>query len=161
MEWLDECRGHCRRIKYLSEKLQWGEKQNHSGSLIAQSTVLDDSRVAIPGLYFKGVYTSRPLTGDVYSFALMAATNKGVRYRVFMLEVYPDHHISHRERGLVLYGPHVHLGDERLAQITKGVFQRTAVPSVRRWIERFRRHSRILDDENNRLSHPLSGTLFE
>lgn len=160
MEWLDECRMHCRRIKYLSEKIEWDTKPNHAGSLIAQSAVLDDEYVSIPGIYFKGVYTSRPLTGDVYSFALMAMTN-GVRYRVFMLEVYPKHHVSHRERGLVLQGPHVHLGDERLAQVTKGVFQRGAVPSIGRWIERFRRHSRVHDDGDNRLIHPLSGTLFE
>jgi len=159
MGWLDDCRDKCRRVKFVSEKVDWDEKSNHVGSLIATSQLLDHRHVTIPGLYFKGVYSSKPLSGDVYSFALMALNGR-VHHRVFMLEVYPDHVLSHRSPTELIWGPHVHLGDERLQQITRAVVGNVNKLSVARWIDRFQRHSRVHDHSEFRLTHPLSDTLF-
>jgi|GEM_PF-6247635 hypothetical protein len=159
MGWLDDCRDRCRRIKYVSEKLVWDEKANHVGSLKATSQLLDNNYAAIPGLYFKGIYSPKPLTGDVYSFALMA-TQARDHHRVFMLEVYPPHVVSHRGKTEWLKGPHVHLGDKRLEQITRAIRGNLDAISVNRWIERFRRHAKVHDNDDLRLTHPLSDTLF-
>lgn len=159
MGWLDDCRDKCRRVKFVSERLVWDEKANHLGSLKATSQLLDHNHASIPGLYFKGVYSSKPLSGDVYSFALMALQGRE-HHRVFMLEVYPSHIVSHRGKTEWLKGPHIHLGDERLEQITRAVRGNSSAVSITRWIERFRRHAQIRDNDDLRLTHPLSDTLF-
>ena len=37
MDALNECREKCRAVKYVAENMEWGEKANHVGSLIAKS----------------------------------------------------------------------------------------------------------------------------
>lgn len=159
MSWLDDCRNSCRRVKYVSEKMAWGENTNHLGSLKATSQLLDHNHASIPGLYFKGTYCPKPLTGDVYTFALMAAQGR-TQHRVFMLEVYPAHVVSHRDNGAEIRGPHVHLGDPRLEQIVKSVKVNVDLISVTRWVERFRRHAQVRDNGDLRLTHHLSETLW-
>lgn len=159
MGWLEECRDKCRRVKFISEQLVWDEKVNHLGSLKATSQLLDQNHASIPGLYFKGFYSPKPLSGDVYSFSLMALQGRE-HHRVFMLEVYPSHVISHRSKTEWIMGPHVHLGDERLEQITRVVRGNISSVSVTGWIKRFRRHAHVRDNGELRLTHPLSDTLF-
>lgn len=159
MGWLDECRDKCRQVKFLSEQMDWNDKANHLGSLKATSQLLDHNHASIPGLYFKGVYSPKPLTGDVYSFALMALQGRE-HHRVFMLEVYPAHVVSHRGKSEWLMGPHLHLGDERLEQVTRAVHGNISHISISRWIVRFQRHAQVRDNGGLRLTHPLSDTLF-
>jgi hypothetical protein len=157
---LDECREKCRAVKFVAEKVEWDEKANHVGSLIATSQLLDANHTSIPGLFFKGVYTSQPVSGDVYSFALMDTFGRD-RRRVFMLEVYPPHVVSHRSKAGEVKGPHLHLGDSSLdCAVVRPVRGQLAGISVAFWIERFRRHTRIRDHGQHCLTHPLSGTLF-
>lgn len=156
--WLDECRDWCKKIKYLSEELEWGERPNHSGWLEATSALLDESRVTLPRLLFKGEYRAGRM-GDRISYGLMYREQREMR-RVFMLEIYPKHERSHSENGVVFFGPHIHLGDPRLDQITRIVHANLDGPTVNRWIERFRRHARILDNDHRQLCAPFTDDLF-
>lgn len=156
--WIESCRGWCRQIKYLSEEIEWSERPNHSGWLSATSTLLDDNRVTIPRLFFKGEYQPGRM-GERVSYGLMYREQKELR-RVFMLEVCPSHIRSHKEPGLELFGPHLHLGDYRLAQITREVHARLDGAALHRWVERFRRHARIMDNGGRALLPPFANDLF-
>ena len=156
--WLDECRESCKRIKYLSEELRWSERPNHSGWLEATSALLDESRVTLPRLLFRGEYRPGKM-GERISYGLMYREQREMR-RVFMLEIYPKHERSHFENGIVFFGPHIHLGDPRLYQITRAVYANLNGPTVHRWVERFRRHARIMDNDHRQLDAPFSGDLF-
>ena len=81
--WLDDCRQWCQRIKFLSEDVEWFEKPSHSGWLEATSMLLDDRRVTIPHLYFKGEFQPGRM-GERVSYGLMYREGKEKR-RVFML----------------------------------------------------------------------------
>lgn len=157
--WLDDCRAWCRQVKYISEELTWSERPNHSGWLEATSMLLDEKRVTIPRLMFRGEYKPGKM-GERVSYGLMYREQREMR-RVFMIEVYPSHERSHMEPGLTIFGPHLHLGDERLRQITREVRAQLDSALLRRWIERFRRHARILDNEHRKLVPPFTDDLFE
>lgn len=156
--WLDECREACKRIKFLSEELRWNERPNHSTWLEATSALLDENRVTLPRLLFKGEYRPGRM-GERISYGLMFREQREMR-RVFMLEIYPKHERSHCENGVVFFGPHIHLGDPRLKQVTRSVIANLDGPTVSRWIERFRRHARIKDNDHRQLGTPFSGDLF-
>ena len=161
MDALDECRDKCRAVKYVAEKVEWDDKANHVGSLIATSQLLDENHVSIPGLFFKGMFRSQRVSGDVYTFALMDTFGRD-RRRVFMLEVYPTHVVSHRDKNGEVKGPHLHLGDSSLPNaVVRPIRGPLAGISISSWIERFRRHTRIRDNGPYRLTHHLSDTLFE
>lgn len=160
MGWLDDCRKSCVRTKYVAEHMSWVPKPNHSGSLIAKSQLLDHNMVTIPGLYFKGVYTARRMSGEVYSFGLMQTVGLD-HFRVFMIDVYPSHIVSHRAKDEALFGPHLHLGDERKEQITRNIMADIDKVTMTRWMDRFRRHARVSDSKNFALSHAKTGTLFQ
>lgn len=159
LTWLNDCRNLCRKIKYLSEELNWSERPNHSGWLEATSPLLDENRVTIPNLLFRGEYKPGRF-GERVSYSLMHIQQREQR-RVFMLEIYPKHERSHMEPGKIIFGPHIHLGDDRLTKITKKVHSKLDNALLRRWLERFRRHARILDNEHRKLLPPFSGDLFE
>lgn len=156
--WLDDCRQWCQRIKFLSEDVEWSEKPSHSGWLEATSGLLDDRRVTIPNLYFKGEFQPGRM-GERVSYGLMYREGKEKR-RVFMLEVWPEHERSHREKGMDMFGPHLHLGDERLAQVTKKVRSSISGATERRWVERFVRHARIISVNGRSISTPFDDDLF-
>lgn len=158
-KWLDNCRAWCRAVKYLSDELDWAERPNHSGSLQATSAVLDANRATIPFLLFKGEYQSGRM-GERISYGLMFRERKEQR-RVFMIEVYPSHERSHQEPGKVIFGPHLHLGDPRLEQIVREIKCSLDSVHLKRWVARFRRHAKIMDAGNRRLSPPFAGDLFE
>lgn len=157
--WLNQCREYCRSIKYLGEQLAWDERPSHSGTLAARSVLLDADRVAIPRLTFQGEYQEASF-GTLFRCKVMHS-DAGRTLKVFMLEVYPWHKLSHRETGLEIYGPHVHLGDEREGRAIARPIQCDLDPSMlERWIARFRRHARILDDQEAKIVSPFAGTLF-
>lgn len=156
--WLKECRNWCQQIKYLSEDIEWSERPNHSGWLEATSMLLDENRVTLPRLFFKGEYQPGRM-GERVSYGLMYREHKEQR-RVFMLEVWPAHVRSHRENGVAMFGPHIHLGDERLAQITREVYSKLGSVTMHGWVERFRRHAKIMDNEGRRLGAPFTADLF-
>jgi len=141
--------------------MQWNDKGNHAGWLIATSQLLDYNYASIPGLYFQGIFAPRKLTGDVYTFGLMASQGRDKR-RLFMLEVWPSHVVSHRDQNGSLEGSHIHLGDERLGDhVVRKVRGTLDEVVLTRWIERFRRHTRIENNGSYALNHPLSDGLFE
>ena len=78
-----------------------------------------------------------------------------------MVEVYPNHVRSHVEPdGTPFFGPHLHLGDERLDQISKVIIDRVGNTFSQRWVERFRRHATTSDNGENRLLGPMGENLF-
>jgi hypothetical protein len=156
--WMIDCRSRCKRIKYISDHIIWAERPNHSGWLGATSVLLDERRVAIPELFFKGEFRPGRL-GDSLSYALMYRHQSEVR-RVFMLEVYPDHVRSHKEGDLVIFGPHIHLGDYRLEERTRSVIAKINEAISPEWVERFRRHARILNNGGKLLEPPFADGLF-
>ncbi|PHN32694.1 hypothetical protein [Pseudomonas sp. ICMP 561] len=157
-DWLAACRDWCRRAKYLSDEIEWQAKPTHSGWLQATSMLLDERRVSIPHLYFKGEYQPGHI-GERMSYGLMFRNGKEKR-RVFMLEIFPTHERSHKEHGKVFFGPHIHLGDERLCQVTRTVISQLRSATMSRWVERFRRHARVLDNKDRTLSPPFKDDLF-
>ncbi|MBA1213402.1 hypothetical protein [Pseudomonas oryzihabitans] len=156
--WLRECREWCKKVKYLSEELEWSERPNHSTWLEATSAVLDENRITLPRLLFKGEYRPGRM-GESLSYALMYRDQREMR-RVFMLEVYPSHVRSHKEPGVELFGPHIHLGDPRLAQVTRSAISSLDRATAQRWVERFRRHAKIRDNGSKILSPPFENDLF-
>lgn len=159
MAWVLACTNWCNQIKHLNEDVVWAEKPSRSTWLQATSTVLDEQKVVIPHLLFKGEYMPGR-HGNRTSYGLMYRHGNEWR-RVFMIEVYPKHVRSHLEKdGTSFFGPHLHLGDERLEQVTRGVIDRIGNPTAQRWVERFRRHTKIFDKGQNRLVGPMDGNLF-
>lgn len=157
--WLNRCREYCRAIKYLGEPLVWDERPMRSGTLQAKSVLLDSDHVAIPHLTFQGEYQQATF-GSVFRCKVMHS-DAGRTLKVFMLEVYPNHKLSHREPGLEIFGPHVHLGDERVGTaIAKPSRCSIDANALKRWIRRFQRHSRILDDNEARIIPPFEDSLF-
>lgn len=59
-----------------------------------------------------------------------------------------------------MFGPHLHLGDERLAQVTKKVRSSISGATERRWVERFVRHARIVSNSGRSISTPFEDDLF-
>lgn len=140
--WLEDCRTWCKQIKYLAEEIEWSEKPSHSGWKEATSLLLDDRRVTIPHLYFKGEFQAGRM-GDRVTYGLMHKDGKE-RRRVFMLEIWPEHQRSHRFKdGTPLFGPHIHLGDYRLEEVTRHVRSSITGAAERGWVDRFVRHARI------------------
>ena len=159
MSWVSQCTVWCKEVKGLNEALEWAEKPSRSTWLQATSTLLNGQGVVISHLQFKGEY--RPgRHGDVVSYALMYRHGKEWR-RVFMVEVYPQHVLSHREKdGTSFFGPHLHLGDERLEQVSKVIIDRVGNTFHQWWLEKLRRHTKILDTSSGRLIGPMGDNLF-
>ncbi|WP_218532909.1 hypothetical protein [Xanthomonas euvesicatoria] len=145
----------------MGEQISWIDRVNHEGALIASSVMLDEDRVAIPGLQFHGEVQSRQY-GPYQKYSLMLGRG-GRKLRVFALEVMPLHKRSHVEKGLVIFGPHIQLGDEReegLSHVAKKVMTRLDERSINGWIARFRRHARVYDSHDYPLLPPFSNDLF-
>lgn len=158
-DWLDECRSYCKRIKYLGQPLVWEERPNRSDTLVVRSPLLDEDRIAVQGLSFEGEYKVATF-GDVFRCKVIQR-EFGPGLRVFMLEVYPAHKMSHRGADGDIYGTHIHLGDERAGTcIVKPVRGGPPVGSLQRWMERFRRHARTIDDGEATLIPPFLDSLF-
>ncbi|WP_303229183.1 hypothetical protein [Comamonas kerstersii] len=159
VSWVLQCAAWCKQVKYLNDEIVWSEKPSRSDYLLATSALLDGDKKTIPHLSFKGEF--RPgKRGDQMSYGLMYHHGRDIR-RVFMLEVYPQHIRSHIERdGTEMFGPHIHLGDERLEQVTREVLTQIGTVTAHAWLERFRRHARIKDYLNAKLESPFGDELF-
>lgn len=152
--WLDQCRAWCRQVKYLNDPLAWEKKPSRSDFLIATSALLDVNKVVIPHLTFKGEYYAGR-HGEQVSYGLMYRHGREL-HRVFMLDIYPSHVRSHREPdGTNMFGPHIHLGDERLMQLTREVITQIGAATAQKWVERFRRHARIQNHKRAALLAPF------
>lgn len=156
-DWIDQCKARCKKIKYASEHLQWDEKPNRSGYLVATSDLVDESGVTIPNLYLKGEY--RQLTrkrGEVFSISLQYYWLPDELRRVFMIESYPITVRSHIDDNVgEIFGPHLHLGDDRLEQVVKAIPVGEDGLPLSRWINRFVRHARTLSPDGNHPEGPF------
>lgn len=152
--WIDDCRAVCKRIKTVSQKTIWNEKPSKSNWLVSESLLLDANGTAIPSIYIKGEYSPRKF-GDVITYSLMYRKEKA-QHRIFMLEVYPKHVRSHRDQkaGIEIFGPHIHLGDERLEQITRACQTKIETILSDEWVERFIRHTKIKHDVHSLITAP-------
>ena len=160
-EWLSHCRAVCQTVKYVGEEIVWRERGNHEGAVTASAVILDEDRVAIQGLQFVGEVQNRQY-GPYQKYSLMMSKG-GRRLRVFMLEVMPKHKRSHVESDLVIFGPHIQLGDAREAgssHVARQALSKLDDRSVNGWIKRFQRHARVYDGDNYRLSPPFDNDLF-
>lgn len=159
MSWVLQCAAWCKQVKYLNDELVWTEKPSRSDYLLATSALLDAKKEAIPQLTFKGEY--RPgKHGDQMSYGLMYHHGRDTR-RVFMLEVYPSHVRSHVEPDKTeMFGPHIHLGDPRLGQVTREVLAQIGAATAQAWVKRFRRHAKIQDHLGAKLTAPFGEDLF-
>lgn len=159
MSWIAQCQAWCKDVKGLSEPVVWVEKPSRSNYLLATSGLLNSQGATIPHLEFKGEYRSAK-HGDIVSYGLMYKHASQQR-RVFMVEIYPSHQRSHIEPdGTPFFGPHMHLGDERLEQISKMVFDRVGNTFSRWWLEKLKRHTKIHDTAHGTLVGPLGDDLF-
>lgn len=159
-DWLNQCRDCCRKIKYISQNVAWSERPNHSGWLGASSTLLGSDRVSIPNLKFKGEYQPA-IGGDRITYGLMHQNQRMEWRRVFMIEVYPAHIRSHVGKdGTIHFGPHLHLGDNRLQEITREIHTKLVGANLQRWIERFKRHATIREENGRYINPPFGHDLF-
>lgn len=144
MDWIDECRKKCKKVKYIEEDFIWQEKPSRSEYLVATSKLLDENHDPIPDLFLTGEY--RPLRkgrGEIYTIALKFFISAGEQRRVFMIESYPSYMTSHRDKNGEIFGPHLHLGDDRIEQIVKQIFAREDGLPFSHWAKRFVRHARV------------------
>ena len=97
--------------KFCGSNLSWADKNNHVGLLIATAQPEDDSGAIIPGLTLQ-LEVKRPIVVDrcQYEFGVFVL-ERGVRRRVYQLNVTPHNKRSHNAISGPLYGPHEHIGD--------------------------------------------------
>lgn len=96
--------------KYCDASLEWAERKNHAGSLMAVSQVEDDTGALIPGLTIQ-LEMKRPIVVDRCYYDLgLFLLDAGVRRRVYQLNVTPLDKRSHNGVNQVLFGPHEHIG---------------------------------------------------
>lgn len=101
--------------KFCAGEIEWVERTNHAGRLISTSVLEDDTGATIPGLTMQ-LEIKRPVVVDrcLYEFGLFLL-EKGVRRRVYQLNVTPANKLSHNGVTGPIYGPHEHIGDEAVA----------------------------------------------
>lgn len=159
MSWVAQCQTWCKDVKNLGEPVVWVEKPSRSNYLLATGSLINSQGATIPHLEFKGEYRIAK-HGDIISYALMYKHATQQR-RVFMVEIYPQHIRSHVEAdGTPFFGPHMHLGDERLGQVSKVVIDRAGNTFSQWWLEKLRRHTRIRDTVLGSLEGPMGNNLF-
>ena len=162
MSWVEECTAKCKQIKYISNNFAWEEKPNRSSYLVASSSLIDRFGSVIKGLYLAGEY--RPLRkgrGEIYTIALQYYWQPGELRRVFMIETYPSYMVSHRDRSNgQIYGPHLHLGDDRLDQVVKELHAPSDGLPFSYWAKRFVRHARVYSQGDKGIPGPFPGDIF-
>lgn len=161
MDWIDECRELCKQVKYLGEPTGWFKRPEHVGSLRATCSVLDESRTTIAGLSLQCEYRLTKLQREEMSYGLLFRKGSNL-YRVFFLDIHPKWMRSHRDKKLLkdYFGPHIHLGDGRIDQLVRQVECGITDALDPQWIERFRRHARVLNDSDNIITGPFENNLF-
>lgn len=97
--------------KLCSASLAWSERDNHVGYLLASTQPEDDTGAILPGMTLQLVI-KRPIIVErcLYEFGLFQL-DKGVRHRVYQLNVTPPEKRSHNGPLGLVYGPHEHVGD--------------------------------------------------
>lgn len=101
--------------KFCTGEIEWLERMNHAGRLISTCVLEDDTGATIPGLTMQ-LEIKRAVVVDrcLYEFGLFLL-EKGVRRRVYQLNVTPSNKLSHNGVTGPIYGPHEHFGDEAIA----------------------------------------------
>lgn len=163
LEWIDVCRDKCKKIKYIGGSFSWTQKPSRSSYLVANSELLDASRSTIPDLYLTGEYRLlRKGRGEIFSIALQFYWKPGELRRVFMIESYPSYMPSHRDQNGQIYGPHLHLGDDRLEQVVRKLHASEDGLPFSYWARRFVRHARVYAGHNGAagIPSPHPGDLF-
>ncbi len=168
MDWIDECREKCRKIKFIASEFKWAEKPSRSSYLVASSDLLDENLATIKGLYLTGEYRAlRRGRGSIASIALQYYWQPSELRRVFMIESYPSYMRSHRDEVVgQIYGPHLHLGDPRLGQVVKDLCSPGEDTPFSYWIKKFVRHAKVYSNEGiGSIEGPFSsakaGNLFD
>jgi hypothetical protein len=99
--------------KYCDIDLQWSVRSNQINILQATAQPEDDTGALIPGLTIQ-LEIKRAIVADrcLYELGLFKF-DSGMRRRAYQLNVCPPDKRSHNDRltGLVVYGPHEHVGD--------------------------------------------------
>lgn len=97
--------------KFCNTHLDWLERNNHAGHLLALSSVEDETGAIFPGLTIQ-LEVKRPIVVDrcLYELGLFWLES-GVRRRVYQLNVSPIDKRSHNGLNKVIFGPHEHIGD--------------------------------------------------
>lgn len=97
--------------KFCAANLSWSDKSNHVGLLIASAQPEDETGAFIPGLTLQ-LEAKRPIVVDrcQYEFGVFFL-ERGVRRRVYQLNVTPHNKLSHNAISGPIYGPHQHIGD--------------------------------------------------
>jgi len=160
-DWIGQCRHWCQQAKFLADEIEWQHRDNRVRCHRGSSALLDESRVSIPGLMFEGEAEQRNF-GLYQKYALMHRHGGSV-HRVLMLEVYPSFKRSHVHDSREIYGPHIHLGDDRKglqSHVVRQVLSNLDAASFAGWIERFRRHAHIRDLPGRALAQPFIDDLF-
>lgn len=87
----------------------WVARPNHAGSVIAVFSVLDATGATFPGLTLQ-LEAKAPIVVDqcLYLFTFLQFA-RGVRGRLYQLEVCPSQKKSHVDSNQVIHGPHEHL----------------------------------------------------
>lgn len=100
--------------KVCGATLVWAERPNHRGLLLASAQPEDETGALIPGLTLQ-LEIKKPVLVDrcLYEFG-MFVLERGVRRRVYQVNVSPPDKRSHNSPGGPIHGPHEHVGDQVL-----------------------------------------------
>jgi hypothetical protein len=105
--------------KFCSAKLTWGEKKNHAGLLIATAALDDETGATIPGLTLQ-LEIKKAILVERFQFELgLFILVKGVRTRVYQLNVTPLDRKSHNDPVNPIYGPHQHIGSRHAEPVQR------------------------------------------
>jgi hypothetical protein len=97
--------------KFCAGQLNWTDKGNHVGILLATAQPEDETGAFIPGLTLQ-LEVKRPIVVDRCQYELgLFLLERGVRRRVYQLNVTPLNKRSHNFASNPIYGPHEHVGD--------------------------------------------------
>ena len=107
----DEIAALLAQPKGTVEPLEFEDRTNHAGHQSAVAVLTDAEGATLPGLTIQlEVKASATTDRCLYFFSIMLRHGQ-TRHRIYQLEVCPSNKRSHNGPGLVLYGPHEHVGD--------------------------------------------------
>lgn len=136
-----------KRVKWIDEELLWERKPTNTNFLACKSTVLDASRVTIPGVHFESIFKPPlQIEEEKYSFGLFQRKH-GQLFRLFQLEVDSWDKMTHRDRkkNIFFYGPHYHIGCHNSGpeSIEKEASKFLQNRNFDQWFARFKRHAKL------------------
>lgn len=107
----DEIEALLAQPKGIVGHLGFEDRTNHAGHQCAVAVLTGAEGSTLPGLTIQlEVKASAATDRCLYFFSIMLRQGQ-TRRRIYQLEVCPANKRSHNGPGLVLYGPHEHVGD--------------------------------------------------